>query len=531
MSNKKPVSNKKTSEVKMECKETGLNNPHLLKAEVLGTSIKNQYPDHKDILNELLNEIEEVDFTAMAFPQVLALREDLKSLNEESDNAVEIRKQIDKLKVSTKHHLVISIEQTLKLATEKEWGLCKNLDFIYLYNGAYWNPVEKDELQSFLGEGAEKMGVEKIPARYYQFREQLVKQFLSTAHLPSPNSPSNKVLINLKNGTFEISPKKSLLRTFNQADFLTYQLPFDYDENTTAPLFHKYLDEVLPDKSCQMVLAEFIAYLFVGNSSTFKEEKALILYGTGANGKSVFFEIVNALLGDSNVSNYSLQSLTDSSGYYRAKLANKLVNYASELNSKLESTFFKQLVSGEPIEARLPYGQPFTLTNYAKLIFNCNELPKNVEQTNAYFRRFLIIPFEVTIPEQEQDKTLHSTIIESELSGVFNWVLEGLTRLLEQGKFTRSVVSEEALEQYKTESNSLKLFLDDNNYQKSTDKYFTLAELYSHYKDFCQDEGMHPFKKRNFSRQLKACGISQGRESGTGRTIFYLAKFIPEVAN
>jgi putative DNA primase/helicase len=96
-----------------------------------------------------------------------------------------------------------------------------------------------------------------------------------------------------------------------------------------------------------LVLAEYLGYVFVKHGSrSLKEEKALILYGTGANGKSVFFEIVSALLGDQNTCNYSLQSLTDSSGYYRAKLANKLVNYGSEINGRLESSLFKQMVSG-----------------------------------------------------------------------------------------------------------------------------------------------------------------------------------------
>ncbi|MBL0152061.1 MAG: hypothetical protein IPP93_00665 [Chitinophagaceae bacterium] len=109
-----------------------------------------------------------------------------------------------------------------------------------------------------------------------------------------------------------------------------------------------------------------------------------------------------------------------------------MVNYASEVNGKLETSIFKQLVSGEPVDARLPYGEPFTLINYAKLIFNCNELPKDVEQTHAYYRRFLIIPFDITIPESDQDKELSKKIIETELSGVFNWLLEGLKRLLKQ---------------------------------------------------------------------------------------------------
>jgi len=272
------------------------------------------------------------------------------------------------------------------------------------------------------------MGVAKFSVRFVQFREQRVKQFLAKAYLPTPESNKDTVLINLQNGTFEISPQGTNLRPFDRSDFITYQLPFEYYPQAKAPLFEAYLNRVLPDKERQKVLAEYLGYVFIKHgSNALKEEKALVLYGSGANGKSVFFEIVNSLLGVENVSSFSLQSLTNDNGYFRAKLANKLVNYASEINGNLEASIFKQLVSGEPVEARLPYGQPFILKQYAKLIFNCNELPKDVEHTNAYFRRFLIIPFDVTIPPQEQDKRLHTKIIEKELSGVFNWVLEGLT--------------------------------------------------------------------------------------------------------
>lgn len=176
------------------------------------------------------------------------------------------------------------------------------------------------------------------------------------------------------------------------------------------------------------------------------------------------------MLGTENVSSYSIKSLTDESGYSRAMLANKLVNYASEINGKLETSIFKQLVSGEPVEARLPYIPPFTLANYAKLIFNCNELPKDVEQTYAYFRRFLIVPFKVTIPEAEQDKELSKKIIQNELSGIFNWVLDGLKRLLAQKDFSKSITVNEQIEQYKIQSDSVQLFLVDENYLKATNE-------------------------------------------------------------
>lgn len=477
---------------------TIINHVHqLVKKNTLVTS-------HAEILQQLTEQFEPVDFELLAFPQVQKLREELEESPRESDEANAIRKQLDKLKLNIKHYLILSIENTIHLAEKNRWGLCKNNDFIYLYNGTFWNEIDKEQFQKFLGEASEQMGTPKFSARYFQFREQLFKQFLASAYLPTPVNRNDEVLINLLNGTFEISPKGTKLRGFNRSDFITYQLPFEYNPKAEAPLFKAYLDKVLPDMKRQMILAEYLGFVFIKHGSTaLKEEKALILYGSGANGKSVFFEIVNALLGEQNVSSYSLQNLTNDNGYFRAKIANKLVNYASEINGNLEASLFKQLVSGEPVEARLPYGQPFTLKQYAKLIFNCNELPKDVEHTNAYFRRFLIIPFDVTIPSHEQDKNLHTKIIENELSGVFNWVLDGLNRLLKQKQFSDCQAVQKAVEQYRMESDSVQMFLNEYNYAESFTNEIPLQEMYKEYKYFCEDNGFKPCSNKTFSDRLR----------------------------
>ena len=461
---------------------------------------KTKATPHADILKQLIEQFEPLDFEALANPQ-----------------------NIENFKVTAKHYLVLSIEHTLQLAEKNNWGLCKYHDFIFLYNGTYWNELDKDDFQRFLGEIVEKMGVPEFTAKYFLFREQLFKQFLAVAHLEqNPPSP-NKVLINLQNGTFEINSKGIQLRPFDRADFITYQLPFEYDTQAKAPIWQKYLDRVVPDKERQDVLAEFLGYIFLKHGSSLKLEAALILYGGGANGKSVFYEIVKALLGRENISHYSLQSLTEEKGFYRAKLTNKLLNYASEINGKLEASFFKNMVSGEPVEACLKYGQPFTMTDYAKFIFNCNELPKEVEHTPGYFRRWLIIPFDVEIPKAEQDTELHNKIIKDELSGVFNWVLEGLNRLLEQKKFSNCNAAKAALEQYKLESNSVQMFLNDRNYQSSPNDYKLIRDLYKEYRDYCIEDGNSPFKKQNFIKQIKSLGFVIGEVSGRMKAA-YLSK-------
>ncbi|NCC74623.1 MAG: DNA primase, partial [Sphingobacteriia bacterium] len=313
--------------------------------------------------------------------------------------------------------------------------------------------------------------------------------------------------INLKNGTFDFDPESgNRLRPFRQSDFMTYQLPFNYDPDGTAPIFQRYLDRVLPELSAQKVLAEYMGYLFVKNS-TLKLEKALILFGTGANGKSVFFDVVTALLGSENVSTYTLQSLTDVNGYYRGMIQNRIVNYASEISMKMETSYFKSLVSGEPVEARHPYGRPFQISDYARLVFNCNELPRDVEQSHAFFRRFLLIPFGVTIPQKEQDKHLASKIIKTELSGVFNWILSGLERLLKQGDITDCDLTDKVLSEYQIQSDSVKLFLQENEYTPHPTDYQLIKQLYFDYRAFCIEEGMRPVNKNNFRKRLEAAGI------------------------
>ena len=308
---------------------------------------------------------------------------------------------LDDDKKPTKQQLhVIVINKILECARKYNWGLCRNYDFIYVYNAEYWQLIDEDVIKTFLGEAAVRMGIDSLSALHFKFKEDLLKQFLSSAHLPKPEQSKDTVLINLKNGTFEITPEGIKLRPFNPSDFLTYQLPFEHNAAVRAPIFEKYLDRVLHDKTLQNILSEYLGYVFIPH---LKLEQALLLYGSGANGKSVFYEITRRLLGEQNISEYSLQSLTDGYGYHRAMIANKLLNYASEINGKLEAAIFKQLVSGEPVEARLPYGNPHIISGYAKLMFNCNELPMNVEHTEAFFRRFLIIPFNVTIHESERD--------------------------------------------------------------------------------------------------------------------------------
>lgn len=405
--------------------------------------------------------------------------------------------------ISDKIYSVITNLKVLETTQSLGVGLCINNQIPYAFNGQYWRKKDQEELQNFLGRAAAKLGVDAITSKYHVFLGNLVKQFLTTAYLPTPENSSGNVRISLQNGVYEINGFNRTLRPFRREDFLTYQLPFSFDPNAVCPKWNLHLNRVLPDEASQCVLAEFIAYIF----TILKLEKALLLYGDGANGKSVVFDVIIALLGSENCSNISPGSLKHE--YHRAGLANKLLNYDSDISRNIDSDLFKKLVSGEPVEARLPYGQPHLIRRYAKLAFNCNELPRDVEYNKAYFRRFLILPFEVSIPEEDQNPNLASEIIESELSGIFNWVMQGLERLLAQGKFSPCDAAKNALKKYRTESDSVALFIEEAKYHKVTDKdqATLLHKIYGEYKLFCQESGLYSVSIVNLRKRLEALGF------------------------
>ena len=473
---------------------------------------------NNDVLNSLLDDVRPVYFPAVVYPEVQEL---MKRIAEETDKAEMERVAliIKRFKVTERQKYVVIIEQLLEIAAERRWGICKNATFTFLYNGCYWNLLDREVLQKFLGDSAERMDLPKYEARQYTVRENLYKQFLVTGFLPMPDI-NDKLLINLRNGTFEIGKDgKGWLREFDETDFLKYQLPFDYDPKATCPLFHKYLDVSLPDKESQNVLAEFVGYAFAPH---LKLEKALFLYGNGRNGKSVFYDIVTALMGVQNVSCYSIDSLCDSTGYYRAMIANKLVNYSSEVGKKINADIYKQLCSGEAVEARLPYGDPFLIRNYARLIFNANTLPPDPEQTKAYYDRFLIIPFTVTIPTENRDIDLAKKIINSELSGVFNWVLEGLDRVIRQKGFSECKAAEIELERYRAESDSVQMFIEECDYKKSTTLSMLLKDLYTDYRCFCLENGYRICSLKTVSGRLKNKGFEVIK--GAGARIILIEK-------
>lgn len=161
----------------------------------------------------------------------------------------------------------------------------------------------------------------------------------------------------------------------------------------------------MPEKEPQDVLAEYVGWLFMPR---LKLEKVLFLYGSGCNGKSVSIEIVEALIGDKNISHEALSGLCGEHGANsRSNLAGKILNTCSYVvPNAFAGDLFKRIASGEHISAKILYQDVTTLTDYDWMMFSLNELLKTNDMLDGFYMRFLIAPFSVQIPKSKINPNL-----------------------------------------------------------------------------------------------------------------------------
>lgn len=307
------------------------------------------------------------------------------------------------------------------------------------------------------------------------------------------------------------------------------RMNYDYDPDAQCPLFMKFLREVLPSGDVVRTLQEFVGALFI-NRRLYKIENILFLIGTGQNGKGVFSEAIQNMLGQGNYTSFSVERLVKSSDKAGniAAMNGKLANICPDMSKgDISGGDFKIIVSGENIQARFQYGRSFQATELPLIIANVNEMPVTTDHTYGHHRRPLPIPFNVTISNENKDVELPAKL-RAEVSGIFNWAYEGRTRFINNdGKFTES--SEIALEKerIRVESNSVLQFLAIKEYSsKESDGaksiFITNNEFYKEYEDFCREYGKkNMFERINMGKILVQEGfVSIRKAAGRGYMVW-----------
>ena len=302
--------------------------------------------------------------------------------------------------------------------------------------------------------------------------------------------------------TFDL--KAGSIRAPRREDLITKAIGARYDANAECPTWEQFLERIFGgDEELINYIKRAVGYCLTGSIA---EQVFFFCYGSGANGKSVFLATLRALLGE-----YAKQA--DFSTFLvqrNEKVRNDLAALAgarvitaieAEEGSRLSMQVIKAWTGGDPITARFLFSEHFTFQPVGEIWLAANNKPAISERNHAAWRRVQLIPFNVTIPEAEQDKNLEVKLL-AELPGILNWALDGLAEYLKIGLKTPPAVRL-ATAKYREENDSLEAFISECC---DVDKLKVCknSDLYSQYQSFCAMSGLKALSPHKFTPELNA---------------------------
>lgn len=311
----------------------------------------------------------------------------------------------------------------------------------------------------------------------------------------------------LGNGIWDLE-KKKLINFSSEYVFLT-RISINYNSEADCPEFKKFLwsslkkgSETQTQKDFNLI-QEWFGYCLLNDC---RFQKALLLYGSGSNGKSVLLKVLQEFLGNENVENLPLQTL-ESNTFATSRLFGKSANIFFDLpkSSLSSSSKFKTIVTGDTIDAEKKGKDGFKFTPTQKMMFSCNEVPRTPDMTNAFFRRWLVIKFLQEFHPGHPDRVdnLEERITtKQEMEGILNFALEGLNRLLENNQFTENMTQFEIQDFWVRNSDSVVAYAKDM-IEVDLNAEILKQEIYDQYEQYCEIAGYTKQEPNSFFRRFK----------------------------
>lgn len=304
---------------------------------------------------------------------------------------------------------------------------CDKLYYHYDAGQGIWKQKDLEDIQLEAARFLESETEESWNVAYK--KQTLEKLKVAIQEVDVMNQSDVKVC--LRNGVLNVE-KGSFCKQFDKSCYFTNRLEVDFDKTAKAPLFEKFLEEV----SCGNQYRKQTLEEFMGLALTKKtgKGKAMVLKGTGNNGKSVYLNILCELLGTDRWTSISIQELPNFGASVLPGKTLAIMSEISEENSRnLMTTELKQLITGENMWCNVKYHDPRSIKPYAKVLILTNyRIGTSEDNSVGALRRLFILPFEYHIPDSEVDLELFEKL-KGELSGILNIAVRGYRRLARQG--------------------------------------------------------------------------------------------------
>ena len=324
---------------------------------------------------------------------------------------------------------------------------------------------------------------------------------------------ANPLIVNVRNGLYNVLDGS--LKPHTTEYFSTVQINANFDPLAKCPQFLDFVSGILPESEVPL-MQEIFGYLLIPVN---KAQKSFVFVGAPNAGKSTLLSIAQeVLLGSENVSNIPWQGLGER--FNKAELFGKLANIFADLPSKSidDGGIFKSLTGEDYLTAERKGKDPFNFRPYARLLFSCNEIPKNyADRTDGFYRRLLIVRFDKSVPQDKRDPNLRERIA-AERDGILSWALDGLRRLIANSYiFSETDRTRFELQRYRVESNSALMFLEECCEIKDGAECVR-ESMFERYRDYCTQNGYKAMSQTNFNKELESSG------NGISRSVDKLGK-------
>lgn len=322
------------------------------------------------------------------------------------------------------------------------------------------------------------------------------------------------------NGVIDL--RTGILRPGDPSDRITMKCTVAYNPKAECPRWWQFLAEIFGgDESLIDYIWRLCGYILTGETT---ERIVPMFYGRGANGKSVLINVLATILGDyATALPFSSLQFQKQEGIPNdmAGLAGRRLVTMVEANDglRLNEAKLKSLSGNDRISARFLHGEFFTFQPVAKFVLAMNHKPIAKDDSEGFWDRIHLVPFNHTFPPGERDAGLQARLIAEEGEGILAWAVYGCLRWKESGlRKPPAVVA--ATEEYQAESDQLAEFIGSEFVNMTPDGTATTQEIGKTYNLWADQRGLSKVERLN-STQLGRLLGARFRKKKTNKTYFY----------
>ena len=317
--------------------------------------------------------------------------------------------------------------------------------------------------------------------------------------------------IPFRNGYYDPTSRKMI--SHDPKYRTTIQIPHDYEPEGTfqGDMIQNWLSFICDDEEDREMLMQFAGLCLTRDTS---QQKFLILNGEGGTGKSLVIRMIDAMIGEDNISNISLHQL--SQRFAAFGLLNKLLNSCADLETDAlqDVSILKKVLGEDRISAEAKGKDAIMFRSFAKLIFSTNELPLiKAEKTNGFYRRLLVLTMN-KVPEKKDTEFFNK--LSAYMDDFIRLSVEALERLYQNRIILESKNSIEAVKKLRCESDTVEAYLEAKIIKVPDNKEarITKGSLYLDYEEYTREMDGSPLPKGEFFRSIKMKGIGEIKTGG-----------------